>query len=124
MFNAQVQELLEAVQQGKTVQRQYDNKWMDQSTEGVLRVCAELQSIGKEYLSSYVRVKPPLVERFIPVHRMPGGGIFMPESKCGRKFAIDDAYNCRNPMDKLVGVLHVQLDPETLELVSASMEKL
>ena len=109
--------LLRALAEGKTLCYKGDNDLTDLSKEGALRHLINGNA-------AHLRVKPRVVNRFIPVHCMPGGSIVMTEAKCERKYATDDAYNAARAWVKQVGVIHVQLDPETLELVSASMEKL
>jgi hypothetical protein len=109
--------LLHALAEGKTLCYRGADDLTDLSREGALRHLINGNS-------AHLRVKPIVVNRFIPVHRMPGGSIVMTEAKCERKYATDDAYNGRDPSEKQVGVIHAQIDSETLELVSASMEKL
>ena len=70
------------------------------------------------------RRKPASIERFIPVLRMGAGTLVLTEAKTDRKYAVDDQYNGRGPSEKQAGVLHVKIHPETLELVSATLEKL
>ena len=109
--------LLHALAEGKTLCYRGADGLTDLSREGALRHLINGNA-------AHLRVKPRVVSRFIPVHRMSGGSIVMTEAKRGYNDAVDDAYNGRGPSEKQVGVIHVQLDPETLELVSASMEKL
>lgn len=75
-------------------------------------------------LDSEFRRKPDPAQRFIPVLRMPAGSLVLTEAKTDRKYAIDDRYSGRKHGEKQVGVLHVQLHPETLKLISAEMEVL
>ena len=54
---------------------------------------------------------------------MPAGTIYLAEGKCDKHAAYDPAYNGTSTGDKLAGVLCVEIDPDTLELVSVKMEK-
>lgn len=74
--------------------------------------------------STQYRRKPVLIERFIPVHRLPAGALVLTEAKISREYALDDTYNGRFAHEKQVGVLRVQINPDTLTLVQASLEKL
>ena len=79
-----------------------------------------LQALASRHL---IKVKPHPVKRFIPVIRMPAGTIYLAGGKCDKSAAYDPAYNGTTIGDKLAGVLCVEIDPDTLELVSVKMEK-
>lgn len=78
----------------------------------------------QELLSHHVvKVKQHPIQRFIPVIRMPAGTIYISEGKCDKNAAYDPGFNGTSTGDKLAGVLCVEIDPDTLELVSVKMEK-
>ena len=110
-------EILRAIADGKSVRYTVNDSQAVLSAEDALR---HLLNGGAVHL----QVKPDPIQRFIPVHRMPAGSLVMTEAKTDRRYAIDDAYNGRGKSEKQVGVLCVEIDPDTLELVSASVEKL
>lgn len=110
-------EILRAIADGKSVRYMSTSGPVTLSAEGAMR---HILSNGAKNL----RVEPEPIQRFIPVHKMPAGSLVMTEAKTERCHAIDDAYNGRGKHERQVGVLHVQIDPDTLELVGASLEKL
>ena len=71
-----------------------------------------------------MKVKQRPVQRIIPVIRMPAGTIYMPGGKFDKDAAYDPGFNGTSTDDKLVGVLCVEIDPDTLELASVRMEKI
>lgn len=109
-------EILRAIADGKSIRYTGSDGQAVLSAEGALRHLLN-------GAAARLQVKPDPIQRFIPVHQMPAGSLVMTEAKTDRRYAIDDAYNGRGKSEKQVGVLHVEIDPETLELVSAKMER-
>ena len=109
-------EILRAIADGKSIHYVGKGGPIALSAEGAMR---HLLNSG----AAHLQVKPDPIQRFIPVHQMPAGSLVMTEAKTDRRYAIDDAYNGRCKSEKQVGVLHVEIDPETLELVSAKLER-
>lgn len=110
-------EILRAIADGKSVRYVSKDGPVALSAEDAMR---HLLNNG----AAHLKVQPDPIRRFIPVHRMPAGSLVMAEAKTDRRYAIDDTYNGRGKSEKQVGVLCVEIDPDTLELVSASVEKL
>lgn len=109
-------EILRAIADGKSIRYMGKDGPTVLSAEGAMR---HLLNNG----AAHLQVQPEPIQRFIPVHRMPAGSLVMTEAKTDRRYAIDDAYNGRGKSEKQVGVLCVKIDPDTLELVSAKMER-
>lgn len=65
------------------------------------------------------RVKPTNVERYIPVIRSPSGGVLLQVTKPTR----EEAYQAHFGNSGLAGIIRVEINPETMELVSARMER-
>lgn len=69
------------------------------------------------------RVKPSNVVRFCPVFTMPAGTVVVGEGKVCHHSACDSYENEASRYGSLRGVLRIEINPDTLELVSATMEK-
>lgn len=69
------------------------------------------------------RVKPANVERYCPIIVMPAGSVVIGCGKTEQVYAISHAHDDRRTGDVLAGVLHVTINPDTLELVSAEIIK-
>lgn len=65
------------------------------------------------------RVKPANVVRYCGVGRMSAGAIYVGQGVTSKGCAT----SCVDKHDNLAGVLRVEINPETLQLVSAILEK-
>lgn len=109
-------DILRAIADGKSVRYVSEDGPVALSAEDAMR---HLLNNG----AAHLKVQPEPIRRFIPVHRMPAGSLVMTEAKVDRSYAVDDTYNGRGKSEKQVGVLCVEIDPDTLELVSAKLER-
>ena len=80
-----------------------------------------LHAIARQPTS--LKIKPDTVHRFVPVFKMPAGSIYMAEGKIDFASAVDPDLNGMRSCDKLAGVLHVEIEPDTMKLVKAEMVK-
>lgn len=71
------------------------------------------------YVGMDYRVKPINFVRYCGIGRLPSGRIYIGPSAT----SVEATRNCIGEQDKLVGHLRVAIDPDTLELVSATLEK-
>lgn len=69
------------------------------------------------------RVKPSNVVRFIPVITLPAGAIVLGEGKVCKVSASDHYEGGAQRFERIRRVLRVEINPDTLELVSATMEE-
>lgn len=111
-LNTQAREILQAILDGETLVNHAGVKINHRTA---------LQELMSHHV---VKVKQHPVQRFIPVIRMPAGTIYIAEGKCVKIIAYDPELNGTSTGDKLAGVLCVEIDPDTLELVSVKMEKI
>jgi hypothetical protein len=65
------------------------------------------------------RIKPANVERFCPVFRTPEGGVVIGEANTEYRLS---QYTLGGGYPR-VGIIHLTITPDTLQLVSATMEK-
>ena len=70
-----------------------------------------------------LKIKPDTVHRFVPVFKMPDGSIFMNEGRIDLESAKNPDLNGKAPLEKLAGVLHVEIEPATMTLVKVEMVK-
>ena len=70
-----------------------------------------------------VTVQPETVHRFVPVFKMPAGSVYMSVAKVDLESAKDPAHNGKARFDSLAGVLHVEIEPDTMTLVKVEMVK-
>ena len=110
-LNTQAREILQAILDGETLVNHAGVK---------INHYTALQELVSRHV---VKVKQRPVQRFIPVIRMPAGTIYISEGKCDKNAAYAPGFNGTSTGDKLAGVLCVEIDPDTLELVSVKMEK-
>lgn len=68
------------------------------------------------------RVKPSNVVRYCPVFTMPAGSVFLGMGVTDRHHATSLDHSDRGAFDRLHGVLRIELNPDTFELESATME--
>lgn len=118
-MNENTRVILTAMLNGKTIQRLVDGNWVDLSTEGVMRVCANGYTDNPGG-SNPVRVKPTSIERFFPVFRTDTNDTVFGTSSSTRASA--------NPLNVhlnrvQVGILRVEIDADSLDVMSATMEK-
>ena len=111
-LNTQAREILQAILDGETLVNHAGVK---------INHYSALQELASRHV---VKVKQRPVQRFIPVIRMPAGTVYISEGKCAKSIAYDPELNGTSIGDRLAGVLHVEIDPDTLELVSVKMEKI
>lgn len=110
-LNTQAREILQAILDGETLVNHAGVK---------INYHSALQELVSRHV---VKVKQRPIQRFIPVIRMPSGNIYIAEGKCDKNATYDPEFNGTGIGDKLAGVLCVEIDPDTLELVSVKMEK-
>ena len=72
---------------------------------------------------SSLKIKPDTVHRFVPVFKKPAGSVYMAEGKIVLESAKDPAHNGKTQSDTLAGVLHVEIEPDTMTLVKVEMVK-
>ena len=80
-----------------------------------------LHAIARQPTS--LKIKPETVHRFVPVFKMPAGSVYMSEGRIDLESAKNPGFNGEVPFDKLVGVLHVEIEPTTMKLVTVEMVK-
>ena len=80
-----------------------------------------LHAIARQPAS--LKIKPATVHRFVPVFKMPAGSVYMSEAKVDLESAKNPGFNGKAPFDKLAGVLHVEIEPDTMTLVKVEMVK-
>ena len=80
-----------------------------------------LHAIARQPTS--LKIKPETVHRFVPVFKMPAGSVYMTEGKFDLESAKDPAHNGKSPLETLAGVLHVEIEPDTMTLVKVEMVK-
>ena len=80
-----------------------------------------LHAIARQPTS--LKIKPETVHRFIPVFKMPAGSIYIAEGRIDLESAKDPDPNGKASFDKLAGVLHVEIEPDTMVLVKVEMVK-
>ena len=80
-----------------------------------------LHAIARQPTS--LKIKPETVHRFVPVFKMPAGSVYMSEAKVDLESAKNPGFNGKAPFDNLAGVLHVEIEPDTMTLVKAEMVK-
>ena len=68
-------------------------------------------------------IKPAPVHRFMPVFKMPAGSIYIAEGKIDFASAVNPDFNGMKSCDTLAGVLHVEIEPDTMTLVKVEMVK-
>lgn len=115
-----IKELLRKLADGETIQVYFDHRWVDLSVEGALRNLTNMAAGG--FSNTRLRAKPKVTTRFIPIHRMPAGSLYLAEGKTIPAAAVDPGVNGHTEGDKLAAVLCVELDEE-LNLVSAFVDK-
>lgn len=114
--------LIRAVLDGKTAQFRRSGRWCDMPSTA--RTVADLAT-WSEY-STALRIKPYAVVRWHPILKMPGGSLVIASGRISKKDASDPHSFPRdqwNSADKLVGVLRIELDPDTLQVVTAETEQ-
>ena len=80
-----------------------------------------LHAIARQPTS--LKIKPEAVHRFVPVFKMPAGSVYMSEAKVDLESAKNPGFNGKAPFDNLAGVLHVEIEPTTMTLVTVEMVK-
>ena len=70
---------------------------------------------------SSLKIKPDIVHRFVPVFKMPAGSVYMSEGRIDLESAKNPGFNGKAPFDNLAGVLHVEIEPDTMTLVKVEM---
>ena len=70
---------------------------------------------------SSLKIKPDTVHRFVPVFKMPAGSVYLSDAKVDLESAKDPAHNGKTQSDTLAGVLHVEIEPDTMTLVRVEM---
>ena len=80
-----------------------------------------LHAIARQPTS--LKIKPDTVHRFVPVFKMPAGSVYMNEAKIDLESAKDPVLNGKAPLETLAGVLHVEIEPDTMTLVKVEMVK-
>lgn len=98
-----------------------DDKPLTDSHGTVLDVKSVLRRLGE---GLPVQLKPLTTHRYVPVLAMPAGTLVLNSALADPKSAMSEAYNGRLPSERLVGILHVEIEPETLTLVKAEITKL
>ena len=78
-----------------------------------------LHAIARQPTS--LKIKPETVHRFIPVFKMPAGSIYIAEGKIDLESAKHLDFNGKARFDSLAGVLHVEIEPDTMTLVKVEM---
>lgn len=68
------------------------------------------------------RVKPENVVRWCPVFRMPAGSLVVGMGVVSSHDSQNTNHRDRACSDKHVGTIRIEINPDTLELVSASMD--
>jgi len=112
--------LIRAVLDGKTVQNYWQGKWQD--LKPATRAVQFLLQWNPD--DGPVRVKPDSIVRWMVVDLTKNGEVLVGDAQRNRTVAYDDAHeSMRDPGVKLAGVLRVELDPETLDVVKAETEK-
>jgi hypothetical protein len=100
--------VIKAWADGAKVQIRVQGSWVDANINEVIGDCMW-------HLT--VRVKPENEVRFIPVIKTPAQGMVLQVAKRSHKEAVD-AHQCNSG---LVGVLRIEINPETMQLVSATL---
>ena len=80
-----------------------------------------LHAIARQPTS--LKIKPETVHRFVPVFKMPAGSIYMAEGQIDLENAKNPSINGKARFDTLAGVLHVEIEPDTMTLVKVEMVK-
>lgn len=130
-------DLIRAVLDGKTVQfrepaipdlNKAAGEWKNYMSADILETVADLADALRTLSPDNAewRIKPDLFVRWHPVLKMPGGSTVIISGRISKKDA-SNPYNFPrgewNQNDKLVGVLRIELDPDTLDVVKAETEK-
>lgn len=71
----------------------------------------------------FYRVKPANIERYCPVYRRPDGSIVVGRAVTSSHESLGTNHADRQVSDEYVGTVHLTINPDTLELVSATKEK-
>lgn len=107
------QELLQAFLDGKEIVGVVSGTPYD--SQGLLH------AIARQPTS--LKVKPDTVHRFVPVFKMPAGGVYMAGGQTDLESAKNPDFNGKTQSDKLAAVLHVEIEPTTMTLVKVEMVK-
>lgn len=75
------------------------------------------------YAEHEYRVKPANTVRYCPAYITPAGGVVVGVGVSEHSHAIRSFHPDRGPYETLKGVLRIEINPYTFELVSATMEK-
>ena len=111
--------ILHAIAAGEKIEYQEPGEvWLRRQPYGVL---AEISR--REFPPECYRVKPETVHRFVPVFKMPAGSIYIAEGKVDLESAKNPDFNGKARFDALAGVLHVEIEPDTMTLVKVEMVK-
>lgn len=68
-----------------------------------------------------LKIKPETVHRFVPVFKMPAGSIYIAEGKIDLESAKNPDFNGKARFESPAGVLHVEIEPDTMTLVKVEM---
>ena len=111
--------ILHAIAAGGKIETQVPSgAWIRRQPYGVLAEISRRKLPPERY-----RIKPDTVHRFVPVFKMPAGSVYMSEAKVDLESAKDPAHNGKTQSDTLAGVLHVEIEPTTMTLVTVEMVK-
>lgn len=108
--------IIKAWADGAEIQMKVAGEWMDIQIQELLE---QTYGGGVEHF----RVKPTNVVRYCAVAQMPAGTIYVTDGKTADGFAASRAFNGVTTSDKIVGLVRLEFNPDTAELVSATMEK-
>jgi len=113
--------LLEAAIKGTVIQElQDDGQWHDLSVkEAILASTNQLDNEGK---ITTLRFKPPKLVRYIPVTKHSTRGLSTHTPVASFSIAINVAEDWRSSDSEVVGVYHLEIDPETMNATATFME--
>ena len=120
-MNQGAKTLLEAAIKGTVIQElQDDGQWHDLAIkEAILASTNQLDNAGK---ITTLRFKPSKIVRYIPVTKHSRVGLTTHTPVATLPAAIRLAESWVSPWSEIVGVYHLEIDPETMEAKATFME--
>lgn len=113
--------LLETAIKGTVLQElQEDGQWRDLSIKEA--IAASVNQLDNEGLITTLRIKPEKIVRYIPLTKHSTRGLSTHTPVASFSVAINVAEDWGSSGSEVVGVYHLEIDPETMNATATFME--